>query len=142
MERIENADALDVERLLAVIENRACRTALDPQRLEPFDSPDEIRGEGRRGLDLHRREHALLPYEQIDLASVGVPEEIELRNIPESVTKRSPFLFDPTRYVLVEDLPVTYAEDINDLPPDFEDDAANPEKDLAKVIASSGEART
>ncbi len=43
--------------------------------------------------------------------------------IPESVTMRSPVLFDAIRYILVDVSPVAYPQDIYDLTFDFENDA-------------------
>lgn len=40
-----------------LIEYRFGQDPLDDERLEPFELFDEIRGKGRCGLDLNRREH-------------------------------------------------------------------------------------
>jgi hypothetical protein len=59
----------------------------------------------------------------------------------QSVRTRSPvFLFDPTRYVFVDVLTVAYAEDINDLPIDFENDAviSHPEFPIPYKILPQG----
>ena len=79
MERIENTDAPDVERLLAVVEDSAGQDAFDAKRLKPLELFDEILRKGRGGLDLYRCECTLFSDEQIDLVAVRVPEEIYLR---------------------------------------------------------------
>lgn len=52
VERIENADAMDVEPPLAAVEDRAGQEALDAQRLEPFELLDEIANRLLSGSDI------------------------------------------------------------------------------------------
>src|SRR3972149_8906732 len=81
-ERIKNADASNIEPLLAVIEDHAGGDSFDFQRLKTFQSLDEIHRKRPGRLDLNRREDAFFPDEQVDLVAVGVAEEIYLRPDP------------------------------------------------------------
>jgi len=75
-------DIPDEKSSLTVVKNRSGGDAVEPQRSKPFQAFHEVGGKSHGGLDFHRNESALFPDQEIDLVTVRVAEEIDLRPDP------------------------------------------------------------